>query len=379
MGKSNGNLHEAKKQKNDEFHTCLDDIEREGYYYKDQFKDKVIYCNCDDARESNFFKYFSLNFEFFGLKKLICTGYNENGHGTVLIYEGDKNGNRVVDDSEIQVQELEGNGDFRSEECIELLKQADIVVTNPPFSLFRAYVKQLMDYNKRFLIIGNQNAITYKEIFPYIKEGKLRMGHSMNGSNRWFVVPDNYEVKEGAAGHKVENGKKMLFVNGVAWFTNLYTHKSTRPSDLFKVYKGHEEEYPCYDNYNAINVDKVANLPKDLPIGQVVGVPITIAYQIADDGLIYFNDGGVGNNIQQYQIEKFRKGEDDKDLVYTVGNVEREREKQRDTADNTTILQNPYQAYQIVNMSTMSGVSANYWTMIKGKPKFARYFIKRIK
>ena len=163
---ANANLTNAKKAKNDEFYTQLTDIEKEMRHYKEFFKGKVVYCNCDDARESNFFKYFSLNFEHLGLKKLISTGFKTDGKGVVLIYEGDKNGNRIVDDNEIIVNELEGNGDFRSAECIEFLKECDVVVTNPPFSLFREYVAQLMEYGKKFLIIGNTQAITYKEIFP---------------------------------------------------------------------------------------------------------------------------------------------------------------------------------------------------------------------
>ena len=259
---SNTNLKTAKKNKNDEFYTLMEDIEKEMRYYKDFFKGKVVYCNCDDARESNFFKYFSLNFEFLGLKKLISTGYKADGKGVVLVYEGDKNGNRRVDNEEIIVKELNGDGDFRSEECIEYLKQADVVVTNPPFSLFREYVKQLMDYNKKFIIIGNQNAITYKEIFPYIKNNQLWLGMSMNGSNRWFVAPDSYEVKENAAGYKLdEKGRKMFFVNGVTWFTNIENKRRNEKLDLYKKYSF--EDYPKYDNYLGFNVDKVADIPMD--------------------------------------------------------------------------------------------------------------------
>lgn len=258
----NTNLKIAKKSKNDEFYTQLSDIEKEMPYYKDFFKGKVVYCNCDDARESNFFKYFSLNFEFLGLKKLITTGYKADGKGVVLVYEGDKNGNRRVDNEEIIVNELNGDGDFRSEECIEYLKQADVVVTNPPFSLFRQYVKQLMDYGKKFIIIGNQNAITYKEIFPYIKNNQLWLGMSMNGSNRWFVAPDSYEVKENAAGYKLdEKGRKMFFVNGVTWFTNIENKRRNEKLDLYKRYSF--EDYPKYDNYLGFNVDKVADIPVD--------------------------------------------------------------------------------------------------------------------
>ena len=272
----NNNLHTAKKARNDEFYTMLTDIEKEMRYYKDFFKGKVVYCNCDDARESNFFKYFSLNFEFLGLKKLISTGYKADGKGVVLVYEGDKNGNRRVDNEEIIVNELNGDGDFRSEECIEYLKQADVVVTNPPFSLFRQYVKQLMDYGKKFIVIGNQNAITYKEIFPYIKNNQLWLGMSMNGSNRWFVAPDSYEVKENAAGYKLdEKGRKMFFVNGVTWFTNIENKRRNEKLDLYKKYSF--EDYPKYDNYDAIEVSRVDEIPMDYD--GVMGVPITFLYK----------------------------------------------------------------------------------------------------
>ena len=272
---ANANLTNAKKAKNDEFYTQLTDIEKEMRHYKEFFKGKVVYCNCDDARESNFFKYFSLNFEHLGLKKLISTGFKADGKGVVLIYEGDKNGNRIVDDNEIIVNELEGNGDFRSAECIEFLKEADVVVTNPPFSLFREYVAQLMEYGKKFLIIGNQNAITYKEIFPYIKNNELWLGLSMNGSNRWFQAPDDYEVKENAAGYKVIDGKKYYFVNGVTWFTNIPHNKRNEELDLYRKYN--ETDYPQYDNYCAIDVSKVADIPIDYE--GVMGVPITFLYK----------------------------------------------------------------------------------------------------
>ena len=272
---ANANLTNAKRAKNDEFYTQLTDIEKEMRHYKDFFKGKVVYCNCDDARESNFFKYFSLNFEHLGLKKLISTGFKADGKGVVLIYEGDKNGNRKVDNEEIVVSELQGNGDFRSAECIEFLKECDVVVTNPPFSLFREYVAQLMEYGKKFLIIGNQNAITYKEIFPYIKNNELWLGLSMNGSNRWFQAPDDYEVKENAAGYKVIDGKKFYFVNGVTWFTNIPHNKRNEPIDLYRRYSN--EYYPKYDNYDAIEVSKVSEIPMDYE--GVMGVPITFLYK----------------------------------------------------------------------------------------------------
>ena len=250
----NNNLRSANANKNDEFYTMLTDIEKEMRYYKDFFKGKVVYCNCDDARESNFFKYFSLNFEFLGLKKLISTGYKADGKGVVLVYEGDKNGNRRVDNEEIIVNELNGDGDFRSEECIEYLKECDVVVTNPPFSLFRQYVKQLMDYGKKFIIIGNKNALTYKEVFSFIKENKLWLGIS---SPNDFIQP-SYAVKKSMAGL-------------TRWFTNIENKKRTQPIDLYKRYSF--EEYPKYDNFDAINVDKVADIPMDYD--GIMGVPIT--------------------------------------------------------------------------------------------------------
>ena len=263
----NSNLHNAKTAKNDEFYTQLTDIEKELKHYKKHFEGKVVYCNCDDVRWSNFFKYFSMNFEHLGLKKLICTAYNENGQGIVYEYNGDLNGNRIVDDEEIEVKYLEGNGDFRSAECIEILKQADIVVTNPPFSLFREYVAQLMEYGKQFLIIGNGNAITYKEIFPLIKENKIWLGVSLNMTKCHFIVPQSYE------GSNVfyENGNKMAKVNNAIWFTNLDHTKRHTELDLYKKYNA--EEYPKYDNYDAIEVSKVAEIPMDYD--GVMGVPIT--------------------------------------------------------------------------------------------------------
>ena len=275
MAKKNTNLCNARTAKNDEFYTQLSDIEKEMAHYKDFFKEKIVYCNCDDARESNFFKFFSNNFESLGLKKLITTGYKADGKGVKLVYEGDKNGNFMADDEEIVVTELEGSGDFRSEECIELLKECDVVVTNPPFSLFREYVAQLMEYGKNFLIIGNQNAITYKEIFPYIKNNELWMGLSMNGSNRWFQAPDDYEVKANAAGYKVIDGKKYYFVNGVAWFTNIPHNHRNEPLDLYKKYSA--TDFPKYDNYDAIEVSRVENIPMDYE--GVMGVPITFLYK----------------------------------------------------------------------------------------------------
>ena len=267
---NNNNLRTAKKSKNDEFFTLMEDIEKEMRYYKDYFKGKVVYCNCDDARESNFFKYFSLNFEFLGLKKLISTGYKADGKGVVLVYEGDKNGNRRVDNEEIIVNELNGDGDFRSEECIEYLKQADVVVTNPPFSLFRQYVKQLMDYNKKFIIIGNMNAVTYKEIFPLIKDNKIWWGKSIHSGDRKFYVPDNYPLNASTCGID-ENGKRFVNVKGIRWWTNVKEVINNEPLGLYKRYSF--EDYPKYDQYDAIEVGKTAEIPMDYD--GIMAVPIT--------------------------------------------------------------------------------------------------------
>ena len=279
---SNSNLRKANKAKNDEFYTQLSDIENELKHYREHFKGKTILCNCDDPRVSNFFHYFSYNFEFLGLKKLIATCYknksmdlfsqNDSEQAIYLEYEGDKDGNRVPSIDEIGVKNLKGDGDFRSPECIELLKQADIVVTNPPFSLFREYVAQLVEYDKKFVIIGNQNAITYKEIFKLIKENKIWLGPSLDGRNIWFRIPDNYEKY-----HKIEDGTKYAFVASTIWFTNLDHNKRHEEMILWKPYKGNEKDYPKYDNYDAINIDKTKEIPLDYT--GAMGVPITFLHK----------------------------------------------------------------------------------------------------
>lgn len=273
------NLVRAKNNKNDEFFTQLTDIEKELRHYKHHFKDKVVLCNCDDPRVSNFFHYFSYNFESLGLKKLITTCYknqdanlfseNKSDKAICLEYSGDKNGNKIPDIEEIGIKELKGDGDFRSTESIELLKQADIVVTNPPFSLFREYVIQLVKYDKKFLIIGDQNAITYKEIFKLIKEDKLWTGVD-NGGTKWFQVPEHYDIKTESR-KKIENGKKYFSKGSIFWFTNLDIAKRHEDIILYKKYN--PDEFPNYDNYNAINVNKVADIPIDY--NGYMGVPIT--------------------------------------------------------------------------------------------------------
>lgn len=300
MPHKSSDLQNAKNAKKDEFYTQLVDIEKELRFYKDHFKGKVVFCNCDDPYESNFFKYFALNFNSLGLKKLICTCYDGSPFmGDELLFQfdifeneakktaykveitevKDENGDGAIDLSDVRIllqnnknviSVLKGNGDFRSPECIELLKQADIVVTNPPFSLFREYVAQLVAYDKKFLIIGNQNAITFKEIFPLIKNNRLWLGITMNSSNRWFQVPDSYEKY-----HKIENGKKYAFVAGVVWWTNLEHSKRNEFLDLYKSYT--PEEYPKYDNYDAINVDNVNSIPCDY--NGCIGVPISFLHK----------------------------------------------------------------------------------------------------
>ncbi len=272
----NKNLTQAKKNKKDEFYTQLSDIERELKHYKKHFKGKVVYCNCDDPRISNFFHYFSYNFEKLGLKKLITTCYknknmdlfsqNDSEEAIYLEYEGDKNGNNVPDVEEIGIKPLKGDGDFRSEESIELLKEADIVVTNPPFSLFREYVAQLIKYDKKFIIIGHQNAITYKEIFKLIKENKMWLGYGFKGGATHFINK-HYEDYATAGDHK----EGMIRVSGVVWFTNLDINK--RHEDLILYKKYNSEEYPTYDNYDAININKTKDIPLDYK--GVMGVPIT--------------------------------------------------------------------------------------------------------
>lgn len=296
----NKNLHQAKNNKKDEFYTQLSDIERELKYYKKHFKDKVVYCNCDDPRVSNFFHYFSYNFEKLGLKKLITTCYknqerdlfskNNSESAIYLEYTGDKNGNFVPDPEEIGIKHLKGDGDFRSKESIDLLKQADIVVTNPPFSLFREYVAQLIEHDKKFVIVGHQNAITYKEIFKLIKENKIWLGYGFKGGAGHFIN-EHYEDYATATDRK----EGMIRVSGVHWFTNLEINKRHEDLILYKTYN--EEEYPKYDNYNAIEVSKTKEIPMDY--AGVIGVPITFLDKY---------------NPEQFEIVKFRKGDDDKDL-----------------------------------------------------------------
>lgn len=257
---SNNNLHNARDVKNDEFYTRFDDIQAELNFYKDQLKGKVIYCNCDDPSESAFTDFFKLNFDYLGIKKLICTRYQKSNLFTYSDQEK-RSGYRLEitstnknDKKPIKI-ELQGDGDFRSPECIELLKEADIVITNPPFSLFREFVAQLIKYNKQFLIIGSDNAITYKEIFKLIMENKIWCGYTRV---KEFGQPDGTFKKFG----------------NISWFTNLDVKKRHENIILYKTYKGNEAAYPKYDNHDIINVDKLKEIPNDYE--GIMGVPITI-------------------------------------------------------------------------------------------------------
>lgn len=276
MAVKNVRLGDAKAAKKDEFYTQLADIERELRHYRKHFKDKIVYCNCDDPRVSNFFKYFSYNFERLGLKKLITTCYkskerdlfsqSDSERAITLEYTGIKDPDgRVPDPDDIGVRLLEGDGDFRSAETIKLLEEADIVVTNPPFSLFREYVSQLMEYDKKFLIIGNMNSLTTKEIFPLAKDNRLWLGYGFPGMATHFFS----QYQDTAAATDRREG--MIRVSGIHWLTNLEHNKRHEDLILYKSYN--PEEYPTFDNFDAINVGKTKEIPVDYD--GVMGVPTT--------------------------------------------------------------------------------------------------------
>lgn len=332
---ANKNLNDAKKAKKDEFYTQLTDIERELQHYWPHFRDKVVLCNCDDPYESNFFKYFALRFNQLGLKKLICTCYDgspmsgtqlslfsldpdgcekKTAYKVVITEVKDMNGDGAVDLSDVEylirndknvLSALQGNGDFRSKECIELLKQADIVVTNPPFSLFREYIAQLMEFGKKFLIVGHQNAIHYKEIFPWIKNNEVWLGYGFKGAAAHFYSP--YEDTATAGDHR----KDMIRVSGVNWFTNLEIPKRHEYLDLICRYS--PEEYPTYDNFDGIDVGDVVDIPYDYD--GVMGVPDTIVGKLNPDQFEIIGLGS-GNLAKQAGVKKNYRGRTD--LAYTV-------------------------------------------------------------
>ena len=326
---ANKNLNAAKTAKKDEFYTQMVDIERELQHYWPHFHGKTVLCNCDDPYESNFFKYFVLHFNHLGLKKLICTCYNGSpvqgmeqqlpfmdefdeprriAHKVVITEVKDLNGDGAIDLTDVRLQ-LENNqnvfstlktGDFRSPECIELLKEADIVVTNPPFSLFREYVAQLMEYGKKFVIIGHQNAIHYKEIFPLIKDNKIWLGYGFKGAAAHFYSP--YEDKATAGDHR----KDMIRVSGVNWFTNLEIAKRHEEIDLVCRYS--PEEYPTYENYNGIDIGKVRDIPNDY--AGPMGVPDTILCNYNPDQFEIIGMGS-GDLAKQAGVGKNYRGRTD--------------------------------------------------------------------
>lgn len=269
---NNGNLRAAKKQKNDEFYTRYEDIEAELMRYRKQFRDKIIYLPCDDPanKKSEFWSFFVLNFDAFGLKKLIATHYDENGKAYKIWIDDDTTGDGFIDDGDAQQEELEGNGDFRSPECIEILKECDIVCTNPPFSLFREFISWLMEYKKKFIVWGNNNAITYKEIFPLLKDNKMWLGYIAN-KTLTFGIPDNYLKWDAAETARINDGNHYAKVPAISIFTNLDVTKRHEKMILTKKYDS--KVYLKYDNYDAINVDRVVDIPSDYE--GVMGVPIT--------------------------------------------------------------------------------------------------------
>ena len=306
----NGNkqLERAKRAKEDEFYTQLSDIENELRHYKEHFRGKTVLCNCDDPRVSNFFHYFAFQFEALGLKRLITTCYKNQTpdlfsqhdceRAISLVYDGDKNGNRVPDPEEIGIHELQGDGDFRSAECIELLMQADIVVTNPPFSLFREYVAQLMQFNKKFLIIGNQNAIKYKDIFPLFMENKIWLGYGFKRNCAHFIT--HYEDKASDADHR----EGMIRVPSVTWFTNLEIPKTHEEQILYREYN--PVDFPRYFNYDAIEVGKSSEIPMDYD-GKM-GVPITFMYKYNPD---QFEIVGMSLDLADMSVVRERLGRND--------------------------------------------------------------------
>ena len=297
-------LQKAKKSKSDEFYTQLCDIERELQYYQNCFAGKVVYCNCDDPRTSNFFRYFATNFHKLGLRKLIASCYvedtydlfntQESERGFYCEYNGES-GNQF-NPSDVEIVYFKGDGDFRSQECIELLKQSDIVVTNPPFSLFREFVAQIVKYDKQFLIIGNVNAITYKEIFDLIQKDKVWLGVNLGRGISGFIVPEHYDLYGTEVSVNCE-GQTIIATNNCLWLTNLELKQRNEELDLSKEYAGNENDYPKYHNCDGINVNKTQDIPRDYD--GLMGVPITFLHKY---------------NPAQFEIVKFRKGDDGKDL-----------------------------------------------------------------
>lgn len=317
-GSFSDNLRAARRNKNDEFYTRLEDVSDELHHYRHHFKDKVVYCNCDDPYVSAFFEYFSKNFEMLGLKKLVTTCYRSqrpdlfteqsSDQAVMLVYEGGAAQSMPTAD-DIGVTPLEGDGDFRSEECIKLLQEADIIVTNPPFSLFREYIAQLIEFEKKFLIIGNMNAISYKEVFPLIKSNQVWLGYKSTSRDMYFHInPEHAEQlvatkKEGSAWVRID-GEVYGRLASAIWFTNLDHDKRHRPMDLYKLYS--PDEFPAYDNYDAIEVSRVAEIPEDWD--GIMGVPITFLDRYCPDqfeivGITKTWDDESGHKTKVYPLQ----------------------------------------------------------------------------
>ena len=328
---ANKNLDNAKRQKNDEFYTQLSDIEKELIHYRSLFKGKTVLCNCDDPRVSKFFYFFFSRFHGLGLKRLIATCYknlnpdlfsrNLDEQAVYCVYDGTGRTDDVIRDYDVFIKQnewgaLKGDGDFRSPECIELLKQADIVCTNPPFSLFREYVTQLIEYEKKFIIIGNKNAITYKEIFKLIKENKLWVGYTPMGVDMLFDVPGDFAKKVVSA---KKEGSTYRIVDGIVkgrsqavWFTNFDIKKRHEEIYLYKNYS--PKEFPKYDNYDAIEVGKVVDIPQDYD--GVMGVPITFLDKYNPDQFkIIGMSASAGYNADIVGLPKLKEIKDARPLI----------------------------------------------------------------
>ena len=273
----NSALRRADGAKQDEFYTRIEDVEKELDHYRDHFEGKVIYLNCDDPEVSAFWQYFSYNFDYFRLKKLIATHYVSDGGSS---YKHEYERQDGASEPKVVKTKLKGDGDFRSEECIELLKEADIVITNPPFSLWREHIAQLIEYDKKFIILGNVNAITYKDVFPLLKDDKIWFGPSISGGSREFRVPNDYPLT--ASKHRVDDdGNRYVHVSGVRWYTNLDHSRLHKELVLTKFYADNEDHYPKYDNYDAIEVSRTKEIPMDYD--GVMGVPITFMDKYSPD------------------------------------------------------------------------------------------------
>lgn len=294
---NNKNLQKAKDEKNDEFYTLLSDIEKELIFYKDKLKDKIIYCNCDNPEWSNFYKYFKDNFHILGIKKLISTYYGKKAYKT--IYDG------IKEEKEL----LKGNGDFKSKECIDILKESDIIITNPAFSCFRDFMTVLIENKKQFLIIGNMNALTYKKVFPLIRDDKIWLG-CVNGSKE-YIVPESYAKENPDKCYRRDKVMYTKFGNTV-WFTNIDHDKrhAKVPLDLSCKYEGHEKDYPKYDNYDAIEVSKVNNIPCDYK--GVMGVPVSFINKYCPEQfrIIGISDMG-GDDIKEMEAIRISEKKED--------------------------------------------------------------------